>query len=73
MKQTAKKAKKQTSTKGPEPTFPYEAQSEHWEVDFSNSHEVYQGTALPVWILAGWAVFIIWAIVYFMAGVRTAF
>lgn len=56
-----------------ESAFPYEAQTDHWDADFSNSREVYQGSALPVWILAGWAVFIIWAIIYLMAGARTAF
>lgn len=52
---------------------PYEPQSEHWDADFGNSKEVYQGTALPAWILAGWAIFIIWAIIYLTAGVRTTF
>lgn len=66
---------KQTTTTGKaaDAGFPYEAQSDHWDVDFSNSKEVYQGAALPVWILAGWAVFIIWAIIYLTAGARTAF
>lgn len=73
MKQAAKKAKTQANNKSAEPAFPYEAQSEHWDADFSNSQEVYQGADLPVWILAGWAAFIIWAIVYLMAGARTAF
>lgn len=54
-------------------SFPYEAPSEHWNVDFANSHEVYEGAELPVWILAGWAVFIIWAIIYLTAGARTTF
>ncbi len=53
--------------------FPYAAQSEHWNADFANSKEVYEGSALPLWILAGWAVFIIWAIAYLTIGVRTTF
>lgn len=54
-------------------SFPVEAQTEHWEVDFSDSKQVYEGMSLPVWILAGWAVFIIWAVIYLTAGVRTTF
>ena len=73
MEQATMEAKSPTNNKSAEPAFPYEAQSDHWDADFSNSKEVYQGAALPVWILAGWAVFIIWAIVYLMAGARTAF
>ena len=64
----AKEKKKSSYT-----SFPYEEQTEHWDADFANSHEVYEGTALPVWILAGWAIFIIWAIVYLTAGARTTF
>jgi hypothetical protein len=53
--------------------FPYETQTEHWNVDFADTHQVYEGTALPVWILAGWAAFIIWAVLYLIAGLPTAF
>jgi hypothetical protein len=53
--------------------FPYESQSEHWKVDFSDSSKVYEGTALPIWLLAGWAAFIIWAVLYLIAGLPTAF
>lgn len=63
----------QAGSKTSNPQFPYEEQSEHWDVDFANSNEVYEGTALPVWILVGWAAFIIWAIVYLTAGIRTSF
>ncbi len=62
---------------GPQPQliyggpFPYEAPSEHWAVDFSDSEKVYQGSDLPIWILAGWAVFILWAVVYLFAGLET--
>lgn len=73
MEETVMEAQTQAQPKNVDPGFPYEVQSEHWDADFSNSKEVYQGAALPVWILAGWTVFIIWAIVYLMAGARTAF
>ncbi len=53
--------------------FPHDVQVEHWDVDFSDGKQVYEGMALPVWILAGWAIFIIWAVVYLTAGVRTTF
>jgi hypothetical protein len=53
--------------------FPHETPSDHWEVDFGDGHQVYQGSELPVWILAGWVVFIIWAIVYLVSGLPTAF
>jgi hypothetical protein len=48
--------------------FPHEIPSKHWQADFSDSKQVYQGSALPIWILAGWAVFIIWALVYLYFG-----
>lgn len=51
--------------------FPHEPPSEHWEADFSDSKQVYQGTDLPVWILAGWAVFIVWAVIYLLSGLPT--
>ena len=53
--------------------FPHETPSEHWDVDFSDSKQVYQGSELPLWILAGWAIFLIWAIVYLVSGLPTAF
>ena len=53
--------------------FPYEAASEHWDVDFGNPKEVYEGSDLPLWILAGWAVFIIWAVIYLIVGLRAGF
>ena len=53
--------------------FPHDAMTEHWDIDFSNSKESYEGMELPVWILAGWAVFIIWAVIYLTAGIRTTF
>lgn len=51
--------------------FPYEPPTEHWDVNFGDSKQVYQGTDLPVWILAGWAAFIIWAVVYLISGLPT--
>jgi hypothetical protein len=53
--------------------FPHETPTEHWDADFGDSKQVYQGSDLPVWILAGWAVFIIWAVIYLLAGLPTAF
>ncbi|RME50441.1 MAG: hypothetical protein D6796_02930 [Caldilineae bacterium] len=48
--------------------FPYEVPTDHWEVDFNDSKQSYEGTALPVWLLAGWAAFILWAIIYLIVG-----
>jgi hypothetical protein len=48
--------------------FPHEVPTEHWQADFSDSRQVYQGSRLPVWLLAGWATFIIWALVYLYFG-----
>jgi tryptophan-rich sensory protein len=42
--------------------------TEHWQADFSDSRQVYQGSRLPAWLLAGWATFIIWALVYLYFG-----
>lgn len=53
--------------------FPHELPSEHWDVDFGDSKQTYQGTALPIWLLAGWAAFIIWAVVYLVSGLPGAF
>jgi hypothetical protein len=51
--------------------FPHESPSEHWDVNFGDSKQVYQGADLPIWILAGWAAFIIWAVVYLISGLPT--
>ncbi len=48
--------------------FPHEVPTEHWKADFADSRQVYQGSQLPVWLLAGWATFIIWALVYLYFG-----
>lgn len=48
--------------------FPHEPPGDHWDTDFGDSHKVYQGADLPLWILAGWAVFIIWAVAYLVSG-----
>ena len=53
--------------------FPHEIPSDHWDADFGDSKQVYQGSDLPIWILAGWAAFIIWAVVYLVSGLPTAF
>lgn len=55
------------------PLFPHEVPSEHWDIDFGDSKQTYQGTDLPVWILAGWAAFILWAVIYLYSGLPTAF
>lgn len=52
--------------------FPHERPTEHWDADFGNPKQVYEGTALPIWLLAGWAIFIIWAVVYLVSGLPTA-
>jgi hypothetical protein len=51
--------------------FPHEIPADHWDVDFADNKQVYQGTDLPVWILAGWAAFIIWAVIYLISGLPT--
>lgn len=48
--------------------FPHEIPSEHWDADYGDSKQAYQGTTLPLWLLAGWAAFIIWALVYLYYG-----
>ena len=53
--------------------FPHEMPSEHWDADYGDSKQVYQGTDLPIWLLAGWAAFIIWAVVYLVSGLPGAF
>jgi hypothetical protein len=53
--------------------FPHELPSEHWGVDFGDSKQTYEGMALPIWLLAGWAAFIIWAVVYLVSGLPGAF
>ena len=66
-------SEEQTSVDSEKRLFPHDIPTEHWDVDFGNSHDVYEGTALPIWILAGWAAFILWAIVYLFSGLPTAF
>jgi hypothetical protein len=51
--------------------FPHETPSEHWDVNFGDGKQVYQGADLPIWILAGWAAFIIWAVIYLISGLPT--
>lgn len=53
--------------------FPHEVPSEHWDVDFSDGEEIYEGTTLPVWLLAGWAIFILWAVIYLVVGLPGSF
>jgi len=55
------------------PLFPHEEPTEHWDIDFGDSKQTYQGADLPVWILAGWAAFILWAVIYLYSGLPTAF
>ena len=62
-----------TSTSPAQYLFPHEAPSDHWNVDFGDGKKVYEGSALPVWILAGWAIFILWAMAYLILGLPTAF
>ncbi len=48
--------------------FPYDAQTDHWDVDFNDTNKSYEGSALPLWLLAGWAAFVLWAVVYLVVG-----
>lgn len=63
----------QTHAPSAEYLFPHEVPSDHWNADFGDGKQVYEGAALPVWILAGWAIFILWAMVYLIFGLPTAF
>jgi tryptophan-rich sensory protein len=38
----------------------------------STTKQTYQGAELPIWLLAGWAIFILWAIIYLMSGLPSA-
>lgn len=53
--------------------FPHEVPSEHWDIDFGDNKQTYQGTDLPIWLLAGWAAFILWAVIYLVSGLPGAF
>lgn len=53
--------------------FPHEIPTPHWDVDFGDNKQTYEGSDLPIWILAGWAIFILWGIIYLVAGLPTAF
>lgn len=44
--------------------FPYVDNAQHWDVDFNDTHQSYEGSALPPWILTGFTVFVLWAIIY---------
>jgi hypothetical protein len=50
--------------------FPYIDNARHWDVDFNDTHQSYEGDALPGWLLAGWAAFIVWAIAYLILALR---
>jgi hypothetical protein len=65
--------KTEVADKPSTPLFPHDLPSEHWDVDFGDSKKMYEGTALPIWILAGWAAFILWALIYLFSGLPTAF
>ena len=53
--------------------FPYEEASDHWDIDFADTNQSYEGSALPLWLLAGWAAFILWAVLYLVMGLPQAF
>lgn len=55
------------------PAFPHDKPSEHWQIDFGDSKQTYEGADLPIWILAGWAAFILWAVIYLISGLPSAF
>ncbi len=48
--------------------FPYVDNKKHWEIDFNDTKQSYEGSALPPWVLAGFAVYIIWAAVYLIVA-----
>lgn len=69
----AEESRYQMPKSQPGKLFPYESQSEHWDIDFSDSHSTYEGADLPIWLLAGWAAFILWAVIYLVTGLPGAF
>ncbi|MFN8446845.1 MAG: hypothetical protein U0175_38985 [Caldilineaceae bacterium] len=44
--------------------FPYVDNARHWDIDFNDTSQSYEGSALPPWILGGFAIFVLWSIVY---------
>jgi hypothetical protein len=44
--------------------FPYVDNTQHWDIDFNDTNQSYEGSVLPPWILVGFAIFVLWAIVY---------
>lgn len=48
--------------------FPYVDNKKHWDIDYNDTSQSYEGSALPAWILAGFAVFVLWAIVYLLVA-----
>jgi hypothetical protein len=48
--------------------FPYVDNRDQWDIDFNDTKQSYEGSELPGWVLAGFAIYILWAIVYLIAA-----
>ncbi len=48
--------------------FPYVDNKKHWDIDFNDTNQSYEGSALPAWVLAGFAIYIIWAATYLIVA-----
>lgn len=48
--------------------FPYVDNKQHWNIDFNDTKQSYEGSALPAWVLAGFAIYIIWAAIYLIVA-----
>lgn len=44
--------------------FPYVDNTQHWDIDYNDTSQSYEGSALPPWILGGFTLFVLWSIVY---------
>ncbi len=44
--------------------FPYVDNKQHWDIDYNDTNHSYEGSALPAWVLAGFAVYVLWSIIY---------
>lgn len=48
--------------------FPYIDNSHHWDIDYNDTNQSYEGSVLPPWILGGFAVYVLWSIIYLLVA-----
>lgn len=48
--------------------FPYVDNKQHWDIDYNDTKYSYEGSALPAWVLAGFAVYVLWSIIYLIVA-----